>query len=154
MTVDERYSLDSAVRASEEDRLAQWVADFLTSTGSDNPELAASLTFADKWWTGPDRLELDQLTRLAGPDGEADNVLVPIDDREWESDVDEMNESLEAGWSPPPLVVSCRVGGLFLEDGNHRHETLLRAGETHAWAVVSFDTEDDRDSFLAARRAP
>jgi hypothetical protein len=62
-----------------------------------------------------------------------------------------MVEHLQEGWDPPPLVVSHRVDGFHLEDGNHRHETMVRAGRTHAWAVVAFDDDVERDRFLASQ---
>jgi hypothetical protein len=145
---DRSFTLQSAARANAADELARWVTDFLASPGSDNRELAAALGFDDRLWAGPILVRLDQLERLAGPD---DEVLVPVDEDEWEADVDEMVESLDEGWDPPPLLVSLRSGRLFLEDGNHRHETLRRAGHTHGWAVIGFESEAERDAFLATR---
>ena len=83
--------------------------------------------------------------RLAGPDVE--DVLCPVDEREWEADVDAMETSVEAGWEPPPVLVEHQAGRLVLQDGNHRYEALARAGETHAWAIVYFDDERERDRF-------
>jgi hypothetical protein len=34
-----------------------------------------------------------------------------------------------------------------LEDGNHRVESLRRAGQREAWAVIGFENEADRDAF-------
>lgn len=139
------FDLASAVRAGAENRLAIWVGEFLASPGSDNAVLAAVLAQRELWWLGPVRLELARLTPMAGPD--EDKVVVPIEKDEWEDDIGEMGHALDEGWEPPPLLVSHRDGGLFLEDGNHRHETLRRAGETHGWAVVWFECEADRARF-------
>jgi hypothetical protein len=144
---DEEFSLASARRAADEGRLADWVAAFLTSPGSDNEALAGALAFDGAIYTGPVRFELDRLQPLAGPD--EDEVVVPIDEDEWEGDIATMVGSLEAGWEPPPLLVSHRDGRFLLEDGNHRHETLRRAGSSHAWAVLVFSSVADRDQFLA-----
>jgi hypothetical protein len=141
----QRFDLASAVRAGAEDRLGFWVGDLLASPGSDNPELAVAFATRGGCWYGPVRFDLSTLTPMAGPD--EDEVVVPIDEDEWEGDVDEMTDALEAGWEPPPLLVSARDGGFFLEDGNHRHESLQRAGETHAWAIVWFETEERRAAF-------
>ena len=63
--------------------------------------------------------------RLAGPE---DDALVPIDEDEWEGDVDEMEESLDDGWEPPPLLAEYQDGRLLLQDGNHRYEALRARG--------------------------
>jgi len=143
--VDRSFDLESAARSGAEGRLAAWVHDFLSSPGSDNEILAVALAQRDLWWLGPVRFELAQLTPMAGPD--EDEVVVSIAPDEWEHDLGDMAAALEHGWVPPPLLVSSRDGGYFLEDGNHRHASLVRAGETHGWAIVWFETEEDRAAF-------
>jgi ParB-like nuclease family protein len=144
----QRFSLASARAAAAADRTAIWVGDFLASRGSDNEVLAAALAQERHWWAGPVELRLDDLERLAGPE---DDVLVPIEPREWEGDVGEMEESLEQGWEPPPLLAEYQDGRLLLQDGNHRFEALARAGAETAWVLVFFADEADRDAFLARR---
>lgn len=146
MTDDEKFSLDSAQRAADKGRLAEWVVDFLSSPGSSNPALAASLAMRGTIYLGPIRFALDRLTPMAGPDG--DEVIVPVAKEDWESDVKAMVLSIEQGWHPPPLLVSHHDGKYFLEDGNHRCETLRREGATHAWTILLFADEVERDRFL------
>jgi len=50
------------------------------------------------------------------------------------------------------VVVSYRDEQYVLEDGNHRAESLRRAGHAEAWAVIRFDDEEQRDRFLEARQ--
>lgn len=145
MTDDEKFSLASAKRAAVEGRLAEWVIDFLSSPGSSNPELAAALAMKGTIYLGPIRFALDRLTPMAGPDG--DDVIVPVAKEDWESDVEGMELSIEQGWHPPPLLVSHHDGGYFLEDGNHRCETLRRTGATYAWTILLFVDEVERDRF-------
>ena len=142
MPTDE-FSLKSARQAADDDRLADWVTDFLASPGSDNEALAAALALGDTSYLGPVRFELDRLTPMAGPD-EAE-VVVAIPEQEWEEDVASMTDSLEDGWEPPPLLVSERPDGFYLEDGNHRHESLRRNGETEAWAIILRANDPDGD---------
>jgi hypothetical protein len=144
--VTRRFSLASAFEAAERDEVAQWVGDFLASRGSDNEVLAAALAQRRHWWLGPVQLPLDDLVRLAGP--EAD-VECPVEPREWEHDVEQMEASVEQGWEPPPLLVEHRDGRLLLQDGNHRYEALVRAGETRAWVLVWFDDPAERERFRA-----
>jgi ParB-like nuclease domain len=145
VTDHQKFSLASARRAADEDHLADWVVDFLSSPGSGNAELAASFAMKGTVYLGPVEFALDRLTPMAGPEG--DEVVVPVAKEEWESDVESMEQSIEEGWEPPPLLVSHRDGQYFLEDGNHRCETLLRGGTTHAWTILLFTDEAERDRF-------
>jgi hypothetical protein len=140
-----QYSVDTAREAAERDDLATWVAEFLGSPGSDNAPLAEELTGRHRAWLGPVELPLDRLHRLAGP-ADAPS-LVTLDEDDWRDDVDDLGESVEEGWEPPPVIVSYRAGQLVLEDGNHRVEGLRRGGRAQAWAVIGFEDPDDRDRF-------
>jgi hypothetical protein len=146
----ERFDLASARAAAAADRTAIWVGDFLASRGSDNEVLAAALAQDRHWWVGPIEVALDELERLAGPE---DDVLVPIEPDEWEGDVGGMEESLEDGWEPPPLLAEYQGGRLLLQDGNHRFEALARAQAETAWVLVFFADERDRDAFRRTREA-
>jgi hypothetical protein len=140
------FSLASAFAASKDDRLAIWVGEFLASRGSDNAALAAGLAQREHWWLGPLRVPVDDLIRLAGPEDEA---LVPVEPEEWEGDVESMEESIERGWEPPPLLAQFQDGRLLLQDGNHRYEALLRSGEREAWVLVWFDDHADWERYGA-----
>ena len=138
------FSLESARAAAAEGRTAIWVGEFLASRGSDNEILAAALAQKPHWWVGPILVPLEELVRLAGPE---DDALVPIEADEWEGDVEEMQESIEEGWEPPPLLAEYQDGRLLLQDGNHRYEALVRAEEDATWVLVFFDDEDDYNAF-------
>ena len=144
-------TLRSALDAAHEGRIAQWVGEFLASRGSDNATLAAALAQREHSWFGPALIRLDDLVPLAGPD---DDALCPVEPDEWEADVDSLEESVEEGWTPPPLLAEYRDGQFLLQDGNHRYEALLRAGETEAWVVVWCDDpealEEVRDRVRAS----
>lgn len=131
-----RFNLGTARDAASRGDIAQWVGDFLASRGSDNEVLAAALAQREHWWVGPARVRVDELVRIAGPEG--DGVL-HVEPDEWEHDVEAMEESIEAGWEPPPLLAEYRDGALVLQDGNHRYEALVRAGEPHAWVIAWCD---------------
>jgi hypothetical protein len=147
MTDGERFTVEGAREAAERDELAEWVARFLASPGSDNAPLGHKLTHPPRTWIGPVRLRIDQLHRLAGPPDHP--VLCPVDEDDWRDDVDDLEEKVEEGWEPPPMVVTFRDDQLVLEDGNHRAEALRRAGEDGVWSVVSFVDPAERDRFLA-----
>ena len=143
---DEEYSVDGAREAAERGELGTWVEQFLASPGSDNAELAAGLSEQLTSWFGPVQLPISRLQRLAGPPDEP--VLCPVDDEFWDDRVDDMAERVEEDdWEPAPVIVSLRENGLVLEDGNHRVESLRRAGRDETWAIVGFETEADRQRF-------
>lgn len=155
MSDDPQFSVESARVAGQLDGLADWVARFLASPGSDNAALAEHLSEELDWWIGPVQLPLDQLHRLAGPPG--DPVLCPVDEEYWDERVETMDKLAEAGWEPPPVIVAYRRGQLVLEDGNHRVESVRQVGRRTTWAVIGFAQQEDRDRFalewkhLAAR---
>jgi hypothetical protein len=146
VTDDGKFSLASAQHAANEGRLAEWVIDFLASPGSSNSALAAALALSGATYLDPIPFALDRLTPMAGPVG--DEVVVPVAEGVWEHDVEAMEHSMEQGWHPPPLLVSYHDGRYFLEDGNHRYESLRRAGATHAWIVLLFAGEAERARYL------
>ena len=145
MRDDHEFAVEGARKAAGQDRLRDWVAQFLASPGSDNEVLAEMLSSELAWWAGPIELPLEKLNRLAGPPG--DPVLCPVDDEYWDERVDAMDELAERGWDPPPVIVSYRNGEFVLEDGNHRAEGVRRAGRRVVWAVVGFAERDTRDRF-------
>ncbi len=145
MKDDRRFTLASARKAAEEERTALWVGEFLSSRGSGNEVLAAALSTRRHWWHGPVRLQIDRLVRLSGPE---DDAVVPVEPEVWEDDVEKMEDSLDDGWEPPPLLVQYRDGDLLVQDGTHRLEALARDGETEAWALVYFDDPATRDRFV------
>ena len=138
------FSIDSARAAEQRGDLAGWVADFLSSPGSDNAVLAAALHADKVSWCGPLRLPFDQLHRLAGPPDQP--TVAPLNDDDLDT-VEEMDESINEGWEPPPLIVSYRDSELVVEDGNHRIEGLRRSGHSDYWAVIGFDHDQQRRDF-------
>lgn len=148
MTERERFSLASAFEAADEDRVAEWVGEFLADRGSDNATLAAALAEQPHYWLGPIRLPVNDLVQLAGP---SEEEVCPVEPDEWDEDVETMQESLEEGWQPPPLLVEFGDGELLVQDGNHRYDALVDAGSSHVWAFVWFDEPDERARFCADR---
>jgi hypothetical protein len=142
------FDLASARRAADHGETALWVGDFLASRGSDNEVLASALAQREHWWVGPISLSLDALTRLAGPE---DDVLCQVADDDWEDDISEMEESVERGWEPPPLLAEFQDGRLLLQDGNHRYEALVRSGARSAWVLIYFDNRTEWEAFSRQR---
>jgi hypothetical protein len=141
------YSVEAARAASSRDELGDWVVSFLASPGSDNAALAEKLSVQIRCWLGPVEVPIDRLNRLAGPP-EAP-VLCPVDEDYWDDRVDDMADKVENGWEPPPVIVTTQGDQLVLEDGNHRVEGLRRSGEQTAWAIIGFESFEEREAFAA-----
>lgn len=139
------FTIAGARASAADDDLAVWIRDFLASPGSDNAVLAAELFEQDRSWIGPIELRFDELNRLAGPPDQP--ALAPLKDDDLER-VNDMEESLDDGWEPPPLIVTCHDGEFTVEDGNHRIEGLRQAGRDRYWSVVGLDDDRQRDRFL------
>ena len=142
---DDDFTIGGARAAAANDELARWIRDFLASPGSDNADLAAELFEQDRSWIGPIELRFDDLHRLAGPPDQP--ALAPLHDDDLER-VDDMEESLDDGWEPPPLIVTCHGDEFTVEDGNHRIEGLRQGGRDRYWSIVGFDDDLQRDRFL------
>lgn len=140
-------SIDGARTASERDELSTWVLEFLSSPGSDNAVLANELNAQKSSWYGPVELPFDRLHRLAGPPGQP--TLERLDEDDLET-VEDMEDSIEDGWTPAPMIVSFRDDHLVVEDGNHRIEGLRRIGHKEYWSVVGFEDDQQRRVFLDA----
>lgn len=138
------FSVSSARHAARQGQLFEWIADFLASPGSDNGDLAEKLGDEMQHWIGPVQLPLDDLHRLAGPPGEP--ALGRLGDDDLDT-VEDMEDSIDDGWRPPPLIVTHRDGQLVLEDGTHRIEGLRRAGRDEYWCLVGFADAESRDRF-------
>ena len=82
------------------------------------------------------------------------SIECPIAHGEWEHDVGAMEDSLDDGWEPPPLLSCVEDGALVLHDGNHRYEALQRAGAEVAWVLVWFDDPGERAAFAARVGVP
>ncbi len=144
-TSEQDFTVDSARAAADAAGLNDWVAGFLSSPGSDNAPLAHELTSPPRDWVGPVELRFDDLHRLAGP---PDQPTLDRFDGEDLDTVDEMRDSLDDGWEPPPLIVTYREEQFVVEDGNHRIEGLRRDGRDRWWAVISCEDERDRATLV------
>ena len=123
------------------------MARFLASPGSDNRELGEQLSARISCWLGPVELPINRLHRLAGPPDAP--VLCAVDEDYWDERVDDMEDKVEHGWEPPPVIVTTQGDRLVLEDGNHRVESLRRSGEQTTWAIIGFAECEERDGFAA-----
>ena len=134
-------TVEGARAAAAADDLGAWVRAYLSTDGSDNEVLGEQLDEVKNVWIGPLVISFDRLHRLAGPADQPTLERLTDDDIET---VEGMEESIEEGWEPGPLVASFSEDHLVLEDGNHRVEGLRRAGNDGYWTIIGFADEAER----------
>lgn len=137
------YSPEGARRAASTHQLAAWVDAFLRGPGG-NLGMADGLRLAPRSWFGPLTWPLAEVTRCCGPEVGMP-YPVPRDEFEWR--VTGLGQSLAGGWTAPPLLVNFSEGRLSLNDGNHRHEALVRRGQTCAPMLFWTTGDEDRRAF-------
>ncbi|MES2631201.1 MAG: ParB/Srx family N-terminal domain-containing protein [Patescibacteria group bacterium] len=136
---------NSALVADKEDRLNDWIIDYLHQSG-DNDKLAKDLIRQGKFHTGLIDYPIDELDKLLGPDKSFDYYEDPT---MFEHRVNTMVESIRNGWKPAPLVASKIWSEDFeLHDGAHRAEALRRCGILTYPTVFYFEDEKSLDDFF------
>jgi hypothetical protein len=143
MPTDGDFTVQSASQAARVGELAEWVADFLASDGSDNAELGEELQDRYPIWFGPVEIPFNRLHRLAGPPDQPVLERLGHDDLEA---VESMEDSIDEGWAPPPFVATWQNDHLVLEDGNHRAEGIRRSGQDGYWCIVGVETTEEREA--------
>jgi hypothetical protein len=127
-TLDFSPTAASAREAYEAGELAAW-SQWFTRHGDPNMALADGLLGDDLVYLLAE-FPLRDLYPCAGPSPEFD---YPDDPDDYERRVVKMIGLFEAGWDAPPLYV--HLPTLFLAEGHHRREALLRLGREHYWTV-------------------
>ena len=122
------------------------MGEFLASDGSDNAVLAAALSQEPHWWFGPVQLPVVDLERLAGPERDA---LCDVDPDEWHEDVGAMQESIDDGWEPPPLLAEWQAAACCCRTATTATRRSFARATSHAWTLVYFPSLDERDRFAA-----
>ena len=131
--MDHTFDLAGARRAADEGRLLEWTLAKVTREGSANRPLAAILRGQRSRLSGPVRVRLADLERIAG--GEP-GFKYSVSMAQWEREIAHL-VAMEPEACPPILVRY----GRHVSDGNHRVDAWLRRGETHGWAIVWEDSD-------------
>lgn len=126
--------------------LESWVQSFLRGVGTNVP-FADGLLLEPRSFFGPLDFPLAQVTRCCGPE-ETMRYRTPQED--FERRVESLRTFHRGGGTSPPLIVNFSEGGFHLNDGNHRHEALVRGGATSFPMIIWTTGEQDRQQFLEA----
>jgi len=141
------FTSSGARSAASAGFLEGWVQAFLRGPGG-NTGFAEGLGRARRFWTGPITWPLSAVPRTCGPEP-AMRWSVPRGG--FEARVGRLIEAYRGPWDAPPLIVEVTPEGLALNDGNHRHEALVRLGRPSApmifWATEGPEVRRLEDEF-------
>lgn len=127
------HDFKSAIEAGKNGGIRSWVIDYLQVEGQ-NPDLAEGIKYHARYVLGPTGVDLNRLTRIAGPEASMDYKAISS---EWEERVGYYATLIKGGWSPPPLIAIDFLPGhtMAIGDGNKRLEALKMAGINKYWTV-------------------
>lgn len=127
------FDLAGARRAADEGRLAEWLQGKVLREGRANRPLAAILRGQQPVLSGPVRVPLAGLQRIAG--GEPGlKYSVPM--KRWER---EIAPSMAVPQEDlPPVLLRY---GRHVADGNHRVDAWARRGDGEGWAILWEDAD-------------
>lgn len=138
-TIYDNLLLDQALACKSDNDRIDWVQKFLNGPGK-HPVLAEGLELQPRWWMGPLMFPLNELERNAGPE---ENMAFACQPDEWEQRTLAMTESLERGWTPPPLIVEYFDNSFVIADGNCRYDALLSTDTQFYWIFIWTDNYQD-----------
>lgn len=131
-----KFNVKEAIEYSSKGKIEEWVHFFLNSVGNNIP-FSEGLKLQKRYWLGPILYDLNKVSRCCGPEEDI-KYHEPIEN--WENRVKKMEELIKKGWQMPPLIVNHDKGQLEINDGNHRHEALKRAGIKKFW-IIFWDSD-------------
>lgn len=130
----QKYTFGNLEDAKKAEDLFSWIQEYLHGPGH-NKKLANHLLNATELTISFREQGIDNLKCVAGPD---QSFKFPIDPIKYELAVSEYASRIEAGWSPPPLIVTKGIFGNeeSIADGTHRLEALKRCGIHDFWVIL------------------
>lgn len=141
------FTSSGARDAAAAGRLEGWVQAFLRGPGG-NAGFAEGLGLAPRAFVGPVTWPLSAVPRSCGPEP---GMRWAVPRESFEPRVTRLAEAYSGPWDAPPLIVEVTPEGLALNDGNHRHEALVRLGRTNApmifWATGGPELRRLREEF-------
>ena len=142
----EGFTTEGAVQASRLGRIESWVHAFLQGEGG-NQTFSDGLRKCPRAWFGPYSIPMDVVERCCGPEEGMKYKVVP---KSFEQRVTAILDRIRSGWDVPPLIVEFAGGEFILNDGNHRHEALVRLKEPTV-SVIIWTTGDEAAAVFLER---
>lgn len=132
----------SAQQWAKEGKIEAWVHKFLTSDegGETNPAFSESLQREKRWWNGPIKVKLTELSPAVGIESGMEYQVEPA---YWQARTTQLANTFTDLDALPPLIVEYRDGELSVRDGNTRYSAMQRLGWTKCWIIIWYNTEAD-----------
>jgi hypothetical protein len=140
-----RFTAAEASEAARLGRLEEWIHAFLQAEGG-NPAFSEGLRREPRHFLAPVPWPLGAVSRCCGPEA---GMKYPVSAESFELRVGRILGRLRGGWDMPPLMINYHAGEYELNDGNHRHEALRRAGAAAHPAIIWLTGDADLAGFLA-----
>lgn len=125
------FTLEEAVTYASQGKAHDWIQAYLREEG-DNIPFADGLLLEKRFYTHPLKIDLNKFNRICGPE---ENMKFRVSKDIFEQKVSNIIERRQKGWDMPPLIINYDKGVFDLNDGNHRHEAMLRSGVNEYYAV-------------------
>lgn len=124
--------LQEALEARKTETIENWVHDFLNQEGN-NQGFSEGLKRFKRYWLGPVLMDLRKIKRCCGPEPE---MVYHEPEENFNRRIDGIMKAIENGKEMPPLIVKYENGVYELNDGNHRHEALLRMNQPYYYVIL------------------
>jgi len=139
-----QFTVEEAIEYANQNSLLEWIMSYLAADGY-NLDLARGIQLQHNQisFLGPKLYPIETMEYYCGKPGTECRSNRPPG---W---VDQMCQSLDQGWAPPPLILTpktttvlsssmVRDSRYILLDGNHRKKALEKRGYQEYWAINCF----------------
>lgn len=138
-------TLSSAVSYAKQNRLEDWVHEYLLSDGH-NKDFSEGLKLFPRYFLGPVKMPLALFHRCCGPE---ENMKWQVNGEWFEKHVAELERVIKCVPDMPPLIVHYVDGDFELNDGNHRFEAYARLGIKEYYVIIWITEKEEYDMFLS-----
>ncbi len=130
--------LTSAITADKKNKILEWTIAYLQNNHR-NEEVLKDIHKRTIIKTLLVEYPLNLLARIMGPqNGEASPEPLPM----WLATVTVIQNEIKNHHMPPPIIATDFWEKLYIVDGNHRHEALLKSGVTTYWTIFLLEKGD------------
>jgi hypothetical protein len=132
----------SAQKWAKEGKIEEWVHKYLLSGkgGKSNSEFSEGLKRDKRWWNGPIKINLTDLSPVVGTDP---GMEYEVDKEYWHARTSQLAESFTDPLFLPPLIVEYQAGELSVRDGNTRYGAMSLLGWAKCWVIIWYNSKND-----------
>ncbi len=140
-----KFTLKSALKAKEQEKLHQWVINYLNNEGR-NEKLSKVLKEESNIWMDIVEYPLDKLKRVMGPEKE---MIFRESLKKWEGRINHFIKCIKNNEVLPPIIATDYWDEIHICDGTHRYEALKRIGCKEFWTIFYIKNENNKQEVLS-----